>query len=59
LRHEIESIGKHGVQAMDELLDYLTVSNGRSGNPSLPGGGSGNAGAERDYRPGLCNGSSH
>jgi hypothetical protein len=44
---------------MDELLDYLTVSNGRSGNPSLPGGGSGNAGAERDYRPGLCNGSSH
>jgi hypothetical protein len=56
LRHEIKSIGKHGVQAMDKHLDNLTTADRRSAHPSRPGDSSGSAGAERDYRPG---GSSH
>lgn len=41
---------------MDGLLDYLTVANGRSGNPSRAGGGSGNVRAEHGHSSGISDG---
>jgi hypothetical protein len=59
LRHEITSIGKPGVQAIDELLDSISVASRDSAHPSRPGGGSGNAGAKRYNRHGLYHDSSY